>query len=121
MKLEVQEQLGGFTCVMYNQARETSVSLVRNKMPKKIVGEDETLSSKSRVDFACLLPCQDSLIPHIQQVNYRVPVKAEMYLLLTMSLHAHDGCLWSAGCARPQKLMLRVRKMEYAHERYGAT
>lgn len=68
----MQEQLEIFTCMMYNHARDTSVNLVRSKMLKKIVGEDETLSSKSRVDFARLPPCQDSLIPHIQRVNYRV-------------------------------------------------
>ena len=47
-------------------------TLVRSKMLKKIVGEEKTPSSKSRVDFARLPPCQDSLIPHIQWVNYRV-------------------------------------------------
>lgn len=71
-KLEAQEQLEGFTCMMYNQTCETLVNLVRSKMLKKIVVEDETLSSKSRVDFACLPPGQDSLIPHIQRLNYRV-------------------------------------------------
>ena len=73
LKPEVQEQLEAFTCVMYSHARETSVNLVRSKMLRKMVGEDEALSSRSRVDFARMPPCQDALIiPHIQQVNYRV-------------------------------------------------
>ena len=72
LKPEVQEQLEAFTCVMYSHARETSVDLVRSKMLRKMVGEDEALSSRSRVDFARMPPCQDALIPHIQRVNYRV-------------------------------------------------
>ena len=45
VKRELQEQLEDCTCVMYSQAHETSVNLVRSKMLKKIV-EDKTLSSK---------------------------------------------------------------------------
>ena len=41
-------------------------------MLKKMVGEDTKLSTKSDVDLARLPPCQDSLIPHIQHVNYRM-------------------------------------------------
>lgn len=37
-----------------------------------MVGEDQTLSLKSKVDMVRLPPCQDSLIPHIQRVNHRV-------------------------------------------------
>ena len=48
----LQEQLEGYTCVTYSQASETS--------------------TWSGVHFARLPPCQDSLIPHIQWVNYRV-------------------------------------------------
>lgn len=69
---EVLEQLEAFTCTMYGQARETSVDMVRSKLLKKMVGEDNTLNSKSKVDMVRLPPCQDSLIPHIQRVNHRV-------------------------------------------------
>ncbi|KAJ8248142.1 hypothetical protein GJAV_G00238790 [Gymnothorax javanicus] len=65
VKPEVQEQLEGFTCLMYGQSRLKSVNLARTKILKKMVGEDETLSCKSRVDFACLPPCQNALIPYI--------------------------------------------------------
>ncbi len=41
-------------------------------MLKKIVGEDKTLNSKSKVNFSHLPPCQDSLSHHIQWVNYKV-------------------------------------------------
>ena len=57
---------------MYGHQREKEVNAVRVKMLKKMVGEDETLSTKSKVDFSKLPPCQDSLIPHIQRVNHRV-------------------------------------------------
>ena len=37
-----------------------------------MVGEDDILNKKSKIDMARLPPCQDSLIPHIERVNYRV-------------------------------------------------
>ena len=46
------EQLEAFTCVMYNQAFETSVYLARNKMLKIMVGEVEALSSRPRARLA---------------------------------------------------------------------
>lgn len=57
---------------MYGQPRETSVNTVRAKMLRKMVGEDNKLTAKSRVDLARIPPCQDSLVPHVQRVNYRV-------------------------------------------------
>ena len=66
------KQLEAFTCAMYGQARDASINVVRSKLLRKMVGEDNTLNSKSRVDMVRLPPCQDSLIPHIQCVNHRV-------------------------------------------------
>ena len=59
-------------CIMYGQPRQTSVNAVRSALLKKMVEEDNTLSVKSRVDLVRLPPCLDSLVPHIQRVNYRV-------------------------------------------------
>ena len=42
------------------------------EMHKKMIGEDETLHNKSKVDLSRLPPCKDSLYPHIQRVNYRL-------------------------------------------------
>ena len=75
LKPEVEKQLEAFSCLMYKQARETSVNQARSKMLRIMVGEDETLSRRSRVDLARLHPCQDALTPHIQRVNYRVSYK----------------------------------------------
>ena len=66
------EDLEKFTCIMYGQARESSVNVVRVKMLKKMVGEDETISRKSKIDLARIPPCQDSLIPHCQRANHRL-------------------------------------------------
>ena len=41
-------------------------------MLKNMVGENEVISRKSKVDLSRIPPCQDSLIPHLQRVNYRV-------------------------------------------------
>ena len=66
------QDLEKFTCIMYGQARESSVNVVRVKMLKKMVGEDETISKKSKIDLARIPPCQDSLIPHCQRANHRL-------------------------------------------------
>ena len=59
-------------CHIYNHLRETSVNKVRGMMLKDMVGENEVISCKSKVDLSLIPPCQDSLIPHLQRVNYRV-------------------------------------------------
>ena len=54
-----------FTRAMYGHAKKTSVNAEQTIMLKQIVGDDETLHLKSRVDLSRLPPCKDSLISHI--------------------------------------------------------
>jgi hypothetical protein len=72
VKTEVIEDIEAFTCLMYGYAREKSVNTVRGIMLKKMVGEDELLTTKSKVDLSHLPPCRDNLIPHISRVNHRL-------------------------------------------------
>ena len=53
---EVLKQLEQFTCLMYKQSRESSADVARTKLLRKMVGEDKKLTSKSKVDLACLPP-----------------------------------------------------------------
>ena len=48
-----------------------TVDVVRTKLLRKMVGEDDNLTSRSKVDLARLPPCQSALKPHIQRVNHR--------------------------------------------------
>jgi len=57
---------------MYGYAREKSLNTVRSIMLKKMVGEDEQMTTKSKVDLSRLPPCRDNLVPHIGRVNYRL-------------------------------------------------
>ena len=41
-------------------------------MLRAMVGDDDRITSKSKVDLAQLPPCQSALIPHIQRVHHRV-------------------------------------------------
>lgn len=41
-------------------------------MLRKMVGENEVISRKSKVDLSRIPPCQDSLIPHLERVNHRM-------------------------------------------------
>ena len=61
-----------FTCLVYGQNRESSMDGLRAKPLRKIVREDEKLTSKLKVDLARLPPCHPALKPHIQRVNHRV-------------------------------------------------
>ena len=67
-------QLEEFTCIMYRYPRVKSLNEARANMHQKIVGEDNDLTMKSKVDFSRLPPCQDSAIPHFYRVNHRVGV-----------------------------------------------
>lgn len=69
---ELQREMESFTCIMYGQARMTSVDAVRVKMLRKMVGADKVLDSKSKVDLERLPPPKVCLIPHVQRANYRV-------------------------------------------------
>ena len=57
---------------MYGYFRETSVNVVRTKILKKIVGEDEALTATSKVDLSRLPPCRDPLFTNIQRSNHRL-------------------------------------------------
>ena len=48
------------------------VDVVHSKLLCKMVGEDEKLTSKSKVNLAHLLPCHSLLNPHIQYVNHHI-------------------------------------------------
>ena len=45
---------------------------LRTKPLRKIVGVDEKLTSKPKVDLASFPPCHPTLKPHLQRVNQRV-------------------------------------------------
>ena len=57
---------------MYGSVRETSVNVVRMKMLKKMVGEDEALTARSKVDLSRLLLCRELLFTYIQRCNHRL-------------------------------------------------
>ena len=65
------KELEQFTCLMYGQSRQSSVDVVRAILLRKMVGEDEKLTVKSKVDLTRLPPCRAALKPHIQRVNHR--------------------------------------------------
>ena len=70
--LFMQTQIEQFTCLMYGRSRDTSVDVARAKLLRKMVGENEKLTSKSKVDLARLPPCQSALKQHVNRVNHRI-------------------------------------------------
>ena len=62
----------GGTCLVYGQNREFSMDGLRAKPLRKIVGEDEKLISKLKIDLARLPPFHTALKPHLQRMNHRV-------------------------------------------------
>ena len=59
-------------CTCTATQKKTSANAMRMIMLKQMIGDDEALHLKSRVDLTRLPPCKDSLIPHIYRVNYRI-------------------------------------------------
>ena len=54
----------------FGYIRETSVSAVRTKMLIKMVGEDEALTARPKVDLSRLTLYHDSFFTHIQRCNH---------------------------------------------------
>ncbi len=100
VKQEVHQALEQFTSLMYDHLRETSVNIVRANMLRKMVGDDEKLTTKSKVDLAQIPPCQDSLIPHVQLVNYRVACYKRTHLPTYQRPQPYDiGYVWEKSAA----------------------
>lgn len=72
VKADVIDAIEAFTCIMYGYRRLKTINDVRGLMLKKMVGEGEQLTTKSKVDLSRLPPCRDSLVPHIGRVNHRL-------------------------------------------------
>uniref|UniRef100_UPI00358E939A uncharacterized protein n=1 Tax=Myxine glutinosa TaxID=7769 RepID=UPI00358E939A len=125
---EVERQLEKFTCVMYGQSRESSVDIVRAKLLRKMVGEDKTLTSKSKVDLARLPPCQSALKPHIQRVNHRVALykRADQPIIEKPKPYEEQGWIrtdegllkpmWSSGPILPTSLVDLLNTGEHEEE-----
>ena len=69
---DMANDIEAFTCLMYGYVREKSIDSVRSTMLKKMVGEDEKLTTKSKIDLSRLPPCRNNLLPHINRVNHRL-------------------------------------------------
>ena len=63
LKSHVLKQLDEFTCLVYGQNRESSMDGLRTKQLRKIVGEDEKVTYKAKVDLALLPPCFEDTPP----------------------------------------------------------
>ena len=71
---EVTDEFEAFTCLIYGYAREKSVNTVRNIILSKVLGENDELITKSKVDLSRLLSCRDTLALHFANygiVNYK--------------------------------------------------
>ena len=71
---------------------------------RKIVGEDEKLTSKSKVDLARLAPCHSALKPHLQRIleNPKPFDDGQRWI------RTEDGVLepvWSYDAALPNSLV----------------
>ena len=86
----VLDEIETFACAVYGYPRKTQVNSIRSKILRKMVGEDKPLSIDSKVDFARLPPCRDSLLPQIQRVNYRVSRYKKVHIPIFERLKPYD-------------------------------
>ena len=110
LKYHVLKQLEEFT----GQNRESSIDGLRAKLPRKIVIEDDKLTSKSKIDLVRLPPCHSALKPHLQRLNHHVALykRADESILYKFKpyddgqgwIRTDDGVVepvWSCGAALP--------------------
>ena len=72
MKPDLYQQLETFTCLVYEYPCETRLYEVSALMLKKMVGEDERMTTKFKEMLSRLPPCSNSHAPHVDRVNHRV-------------------------------------------------
>ena len=65
-------KIEAFTCLMFGYTRQKRINAVRAKMLVKIVGEDNLLTVKLKIDLSKLPPAEDNLKPHIYHVDFHV-------------------------------------------------
>ncbi len=105
---ELQQEMESFTCIMYGQARMTSVDAVRAKMLRKMVGADKVLDSKSKVDLERLPPqyvvkYKNNKFPGSELYRKMCPFVSESCL--------HQKLCQITGCEKKnQPMRLRKRK-----------
>ena len=118
LKSYVLKQFEEFTCPVYGQNRESSMDDLRAKLLRKIVGEDEKFTSKSKIDLVRLPPCHSALKPHLQRLNHCVALykHADESILEKPNpyddgqgwVRTEDGVLelvWSCGAALQNSLV----------------
>ena len=65
MTKELQQEIESFTCIMYGYTQMKSVDVEGSKILQKMVGADNILDSKFKVDLEGLPPYKVCLISHI--------------------------------------------------------
>ena len=110
----IMNEVEQFTCLMYGYPRLSSIDEVRYLKLKEMVGDEEKLTSKSKVDLSKLPPCMSSLQMHVERVNYRLAQwkhsHIPIYEMPDPLEHGweYDDKLepkWSNGPILPQKLI----------------
>ena len=69
---DISSNIEAFTCLKFGYSREKRINAVRAKILRKMVGEDNQLTIKSKINLSRLRPAEDNLKPHIYCVNHRV-------------------------------------------------
>ena len=62
---DVTKELEELVYVMYGYVSQKLLNAVKTKMLKKMVGEDEVLATRSKVDLSRFPPCRYALFTHI--------------------------------------------------------
>ena len=68
------KQLEQFTYLIYAQHRESSMDVIRAKPLRQMMGDDEKLTSKSKVDLTRLSPCHSAFKRHVPTMSVRTGV-----------------------------------------------
>ena len=59
-----------------------------------MVGEDDKLTRKSKVESSRLPPCANSLLPHVDRVYHRVAILKRFHVPLYKAPKPYDGQGW---------------------------
>ena len=69
---EVVNGINKFTSLIFGLAREQSLNAESSIVLRQMVGKNEELTFKSKVDNSRLPSCRDNPIPHADRITYRL-------------------------------------------------
>jgi hypothetical protein len=100
---ELVNEVEEVTCALYGKTRFKSVNELRHFLLKAKCGNTERIDHTKNIDFGTFPPCRDSLVEHVNRVNFQVAVwkRAHIALPEVPNPSPNHGWIWQDNILEP--------------------